>query len=255
MGRNSLVIAVMGKIKKNVQGFTLVELVVVLAIIAVLALLVVGAIIVAREASKLAEGRAISHSVESGMKDSTIFSWKFDDNTSTTAKDDWDNNNFTVPSTCWEGGIEGSACKFTSGTSKTFSPSLGQLATVSFWFKLPNTTDLSGTIAALRPNPTTGTGDNIVLSNGILSSNICSPIKNMTDPSFVVNDTKWHQVVLSRSTDTKLCLDGKCKNFGDTSSNLYNVGYVIFNGGTGCGQVNFSQGVIIDEFSTYSKAF
>lgn len=245
------------------RGFTLVEIVVVMAIIAVLALLVVGAITIVREQARITQGRSLAHSIESSMKDSTLASWHFDENSGTTAKDDWNNKNLTFLSSNWVQGINNIAYYFSVGTGRTFSApnTLGQLGTVSFWFRLPTTADMSGTLFAAAKSTTGGdTCDDIGLINGVLQDRMCAPAVTITDSSFVVADTNWHQVVLSRSANNtqQLCLDGKCKSFTQTMP-LYDASYLTFDGGTGCGQGSFNdsggQGVIIDELSIYSKAF
>lgn len=58
------------KVKKisNKKGFTLIELVVVMAIIAVLAVLVVGAILVARNTAKETANRSSAKSIQTGLE-------------------------------------------------------------------------------------------------------------------------------------------------------------------------------------------
>ena len=52
----------------------------------------------------------------------------------------------------------------------------------------------------------------------------------------------------------KVCLDGDCDILGDSTSNIPDISRIEFNGGCGCGQSNFSQGIIIDELKIYSEA-
>lgn len=60
--------------------------------------------------------------------------------------------------------------------------------------------------------------------------------------------------LFSKSTNSLLCKDGKCKNVGDVTGNIPNIKIIRFNGGCGCGYGNFGQGIILDQVMIFSQS-
>ncbi len=255
--------------KLGKQGFTLIEILVVMAILAVLAMLIVGAIILAREQARMTQATNFAHGVESSMKDSTLGHWSFNENSGSTTKDDWGNNNITVESPgkvgTWVQGMNGTSAYQFSGTGwvvSSLSNPVGPVKTIAFWFRLPNTTDLDGTfISTLDSSSVTedAAGNFGTTSPQSYGNKFCpsSPTNIWSDSSFIVKDDSWHYYTMSKNVDTKICLDGNCKTFTtpDPASTIKTAYALDFNGAGGCGWGQFTQGIIIDDLALYSKAF
>ena len=126
--------------------------------------------------------------------------------------------------------------------------------TYSFWFKLVDTEDLYGGFLCADDD---GIKDNFVQSyssdryglKGLGADDLWSA------NGLAVSDTEWHHFVFSKSTDSKLCLDGDCVTVGDATGNIPDIDTIIFNGGCGGGYSNFDGGVAIDELIIYSESF
>lgn len=257
--------------KRN--GFTLIEIMVVMAILAVLSVLIVGAISIAREEARLTHARSMQHNVESGMKDATLAHWDFNEGSpSTTTTDSWSQipSVLTLSSGQWVDGVNGTkAYQFgNSGfmyANPTNTSNLKGVRTAAFWFKIvdADSNNTGSFITLVGNDPVTGAlkPDSFGSSNTRIGDLTCPSGGTIVavDASLTINpanDFKWHYFVLSKTStsEVKLCIDGNCKNIPSTNVHYIDVTQIIFNGASGCGWGNFDRGVIIDDFSLYSKA-
>ncbi len=263
--------------KKAEQGFTLIEILVVMAILAVLAMLIVGAIILAREQARMTQAINFDHGIDSSMKDSQIVGWKFDEGSSPAA-DEMGNTSFAFGAGTSDAGFDGgNAIKIAnaSSSSQALSSSIGPLSTISFWFKLPDINETTGgTLVAAGRDSGSGCTSAVTVyiyrpassTNGIyrLAVNIGAATTQSLYSNLYISDTKWHHVAFSQSVDTKICLDGQCQSpvngSGATVSDLSSyivpkIGYVRIGSGIFCGNGYFDTGVTVDNLRYYSKSF
>jgi prepilin-type N-terminal cleavage/methylation domain-containing protein len=256
----------------NKDGFTLIEVMVAMAILAVLSVLIVGAISIAREEARLTHARSMQHNVESGMKDATLAHWNFDEGSpSTTTTDSWSQSPsvLTLSGGQWVDGVNGTkAYQFgNSGfmnANPTNTSNLKGVRTAAFWFKIvdADTNNQGGFMTLVGNDPVSGSSKPDAFGTST------TRIGDLTCPSGQIvaadtglfinptNDFKWHYFVLSKTSTSqvKLCIDGNCKDISSTNIYYIDVTQIIFNGANGCGWGNFDKGVVIDDFSLYSKA-
>ncbi len=221
---------------KNKKGFTLIELLVVIAIIGVLSSIVLVSLSGARERAKIARAQQFSDSLRGGLQHSIISWWKFDENAGNKAYDNWGGNDVNL-SGSWVEGIQNSAYQFAGGgfVQTNFGKGIGEGVTYEFWFRLPNDSDFSGTFFCTEDVSNTSLEDNLGQKN--YGNRGCGV--SWENSKFNISDTKWHHFVFSKSSDSKLCLDGECTNLGDATSNIPNIKRIV----------------IIDELRIYSEGF
>jgi len=244
---------------KSKKGFTLIELLVVIAIIGLLVVIVLVSIKSAKEKARLNKAFQFDASLKHALGDAIIAGWSFNEGGGTTAYDNWGGHTINLIGS-WVSGVSGDSNDYAfqfraSGwVTTTFSQAIGEGVSYSFWFKLPNTNDLYGSFIAIEDKNNVSIEDNLVQSSSQYGDVGCFGRRWLTT-EFHVSDTKWHHFAFSHSSNSKICLDGKCVEAGDATSNIPDIGKIIFNGGAGCGWGSFSQGIIIDEFFIYNQAF
>jgi prepilin-type N-terminal cleavage/methylation domain-containing protein len=234
------------------KSFTLIELLVVIAVIGLISSIVLVNTKSAREKARIAKAIQFSDSIRTGLQDSIVGWWSFDEGTGNVAHDSWAGNDVNLNGS-WVEGIRGSAYQFVGSgwVATNFGEGIGKGVTYTFWFRLPDTSDTGGTFVCAEDASNGSLEDNLVQTN--YGDQGCGV--SWLNSNFNVSDTKWHHFAFSKSSNSKLCLDGNCIDMGDATGNIPNIKRIIFNGGCGCGYSNFSQGIIIDELRIYSRAF
>ena len=177
--------------------------------------------------------------------------WKFNEGSGSTTKDEIQNLEVNLNGQ-WTSGKFGSAYQFVGRgwVSTTFPSAIGNGVTYVFWFKLPDTSDISGTFFCVQDVSDRSLEDNL----GQTSYGDLGCYGRWTNSGFNVNDDEWHFYAFSKSTTSILCKDNECVNLGDATNNIPNINHIEFNGGCGCGYGNFGQGIIIDEVRIYNRA-
>lgn len=95
------------------KAFTLIELMVVIAIMGLLASIILVSLKGARERAKIAAAMQFASSLRAGLSDAIISWWSFDDGGGNIARDPWGGNNGTISGATWiENGIVRGALEF-----------------------------------------------------------------------------------------------------------------------------------------------
>lgn len=238
----------------NNKSFTLIELLVVIAIIGVISSVILVSMKGTRGKARITAGMQFGQTINHTLGAFAIGIWDFNEDGGATANDRSGYGNHLSLSGEWVEGIEGkgSAYKFIGAgwVTTNFVIGIGQGITYEFWFRLPDTSDTSGTFFCTEDVSDTSLEDNLGQTN--YGNRGCGVSWENSD--FNISDTHWHHFVFSKSSDSWLCLDAKCKSIGDATGNIPNIKKITFNGGCGCGYGNFSQGIIIDELRIYEQA-
>lgn len=151
----------------------------------------------------------------------------------------------------WTGGRFGNAYKFIGSgwVSTNFGTGIGNGVSYVFWFKLPDTNDTSGSFFCVEDVSTTDLEDNL----GQTSYGNAGCAASWTNSGFNTNDVDWHMYAFSKASVSVLCKDDSCVNLGDATGNIPSIKIIKFNGGCGCGQGNFDQGIVLDEVAIFNK--
>jgi len=243
------------------KSFTLIELLVVIAIVGLLASVVLVSLKGMKDKARIAKSLRFSEHLKNTLGAYLIGEWTFDEGTGSIAHDSSGfGHNLTNLNGSWVEGIKNFAfqCIGSGWVTNSFSASIGKGITYEFWFKLPSTSGDSngaGTFVCFEDINQSNLEDNLCWGNNysVFGNYACG--SSWWTSEFKILDTKWHHFVLSKSSNSKLCLDGKCISLGDMTGNIPEIGKITFNGGCGCGCGNFTQGIIIDELRIYNKSF
>ena len=239
---------------KSRAGFTIIELLVVIAIIGLISSVVLVSMRGSTGKAKIAKGLEFSQTIMNTIGHDAVAVWNFDEGSGGIAHDKsgYGNNLSLVGGTWVEGVMENSsAYRFRSGSTITIFPrAIGLGVTYEFWFKLPNTSDTTGTFFCAEDVTNITLEDN--LGQTSYGDNTCGTDYRTSELN--ISDTKWHHFAFSKSSDSQLCLDGQCKSMGDATGNIPNIKRVNFNNGCGCGYGTFTQGLIIDNLRIYERA-
>ena len=190
------------------KAFTLIELLVVISIIGVLASVVLVSFSGSRDKAKLAKAQNFDAQISHSLGAYAIGIWRFEEGSGTTAYDESGYGNDINLNGSWVDGMyNGKAYKF-NNSNTDFGKGIGLGVTYSFWFKLPDLSDTAGTFFCVEDAVNTFLEDN--LGQKPYGDNTCAT--DFQNSEFNISDTDWHHYVFSKSSDSQLCLDGKCKS-------------------------------------------
>lgn len=234
----------------NKRGFTLTELLIVIAIIGLLGTLSIASFSSSKEKARIAGGQLISKTILDAVGDDAIGSWNFDECNGGIAYDasGTSHNGTLVGSPGWS-----SITPTNTGCSLAFDGSSDYISTSYNWSAVHNNFTVSAWFK------TTSTGDEVIVSNGnthALRTNngrAGSCIASCILGTKRIDDGKWHFIaVTGDDSSIRIYLDALSKPYATMSASTnvsigqMSIGHCTFGG------YNFKG--YIDDVRIYQRA-
>ena len=192
-------------IKNQKLGFTLLELLIVIAIIGILASMIVVGFSDTKDKARLANAKRFSQGVRSSVGAYVVGEWKFDEGSGTTARDTSGNGNHgTIYGATQADGVFGKALQFSGGDDRvdliTNSINFGVQVTVAAWIKT-SSVNISQAIYFAQGPSVLSTVQSIYFR--VRNTNVLNCLTRQESDwndyavtgSKIVTDGQWHHVV------------------------------------------------------------
>lgn len=247
---------------RNKRAFTLIELMVVIAILGLIATIVLVNLRGARQRAKIAATMQFSDSLRASLSDALVSWWNLDEGGGNTVGDLWGGNTGTIIGASWTKGVAGEALSFDGNDYVEVADSselrLGITQTIETWINVSaNSSDWVRIVGkGNSSNRNYGLwrqtdGDLLFQIYGTPSS--CNFWDNLGpgDDANIASDSGWRHIVATyNGTTGKIYIDGNevyssnCSVTPYTSADPLTMGYAGFH--------TYFNG-IIDEVRIYSR--
>ena len=236
---------------KNKKAFTLVELLVVIAVIGLISSIILVNLKGTREKARIAKALDFSHSIQHVLGAYAVGIWRFEETDNTALDSSGYGNDGTITGATHTNGILGSALSFDGNDWVQINGDVGLngAMTIEFWFNTPNKNANQYFLDNRSPgtwwfikNYTGGTC-------GTIPGNICFENRVMAkDSDWNINE--WTHIVVTDDTSIiKMYINGKLVDTGSGQSTTISTNLRI---GTRYTNSGYFQGKI-DEVSVYNQ--
>jgi len=224
-------------LKMKQKSFTLIELLVVIVIIGILAGVIIVSVNSSINKANFAKAQAFSSTVQNELLSDLISEWTFDEDSGTTVKDTWGNNDGIVYGATYQNKASGKCvyggCYSFDGVDNYIN--LGNKAeydlantshTISFWINANGKTATDQHVLNRFTGGTPGAGYIFFILNGYISFEGRATINPIgISYNFSNSFGSWHLILLSVDNVSKkgtLYVDGKIVSQDDYSGDLIN---------------------------------